>query len=53
MDWDSILMWADIPDSPGRDEAVKAAEIKTQQRLHRKLNPKTPSGAKKSQESRP
>ena len=46
-------MWADISNPPGRDEAVKAAEIKTQQRLYRKLNFKNLSAAKKSQEPRP
>jgi len=36
MDWSTILMWAEVADSPGRDKAVKEAEKRTKIRLAKK-----------------
>ena len=41
MDWSSILMWAEVADSPGRDKAVKAAEERTKKRLAKKHKSKS------------
>ena len=36
MDWNSILMWSGVPDSPGRDEAVQRAKSRTEEKATRK-----------------
>ena len=40
MDWDAILMWSGVPDSPGRAEAVQKAVQKSKARQQAKAGSK-------------